>query len=96
MIKIKVGRDLPNEELIDPTDMINSPDGTIFQQYTNGKPTKDYYVSCGPAEKSVIHIWHDDDTRQHRLSTDDKKSLKELLDHVKVKVIDATLEINLR
>lgn len=95
MITIIVNEKEVDNDLIDPVEMIGSEYGTIFQQYFNGKPCKDYYISCGHAEKSVIHIWHHEEDEEYNLSTDDIKSLKELVNTVKVKEIDATIEINL-
>lgn len=84
-----------DNDLIDPVEMIGFDYGTIFQQYHNGHPCKDYYISCGSAEKSVIHIWYNDEDAEYNLSTDNFKSLKTLVDTVKVKEIDATIEISL-
>lgn len=94
MIIINVTNNQPSNALICPTEMIGSPYGTVFQQYHDGKPTKDYYVSCGQGEKSIIHIWFDEDER-FRLSTDNAKSLGEFYKNVRVKEIDATIEVNL-
>lgn len=95
MITIKVNEKQVDSDLIDPVEMIGFDHGTIFQQYHNGYPCKDYYISCGHAEKSVIHIWYNEEDAEYNLSTDNIKSLKELVDAVRVKEIDATIEINL-
>lgn len=94
MIIINVINNEPNNELICPTKMIGSPYGTVFQQYHYGQPTKDYYISCGQGEKSIVHIWFDEDER-FKLSTDNAKSLGEFYKSVKVKEVNATIEINL-
>ena len=95
MIIINVSRDNEVVDLIDPVEMINSPEGTVFQQYFNNKPTNQYYISCGVNEESLVQIWYDDEDGKHRLSTENKKSLKKLYDTVKVKKTDAVIEINL-
>jgi hypothetical protein len=94
VITIKVSDKEVDSDFIDPVEMIGFDYGTIFQQYHNGKPCKDYYISCGHAEKSVIHIWYNEED-EYNLSTDDIKSLKELVDAVRVKEINATIEIDL-
>lgn len=94
MITINITNNKPDNELICPTEMIGLPYGTVFQQYHDGKPTKDYYISCGHGEKSIIHIWVDEND-MFRLSTDNAKSLGEFYKNVKVKEIDAIVELNL-
>jgi hypothetical protein len=93
MIKIKVKKS--DGGLISPVDMLNTPHGTVFQQFFDGKAQKNYYVSCGHAEESVINIWYSDESKKWALSTDDKKSLLGLTSPVMVKKIDAELEIEL-
>lgn len=95
MIKIKVNNKEIDNDLMNPCEMIGTPHGTIFQQYHDGIMCEEYYVSCGGGENSVIHIWHSDEDNKYRLSTDNVKSLTELYNTVKVKEIDATIEINL-
>ena len=95
MIKIKVNDNTEDESLVDPITMVGTEHGTIFQQYHNGEPCKDYYISCGRSEQSVIHIWYNEENGEYNLSTDNFKSLKSLVDTVKVKEIDATIDINL-
>lgn len=94
MIKITIQNDTDND-LIDPTVMINSEYGTVFQQWFKGKKQPVYYISCGHCEKSVVSLWYNDEEKKHQLSTDDIKSLKELAKSVKVKQINATIEITL-
>lgn len=95
MIKIKVNDNTEDELLVDPIAMINTEHGTLFQQYFNGKPCKDYYISCGHSELCVIHMWYSDEDGEYRLSTDDMKSLQGLVDAVKVKEINGLIEIKL-
>lgn len=93
MIKITIQNDT-NDDLIDPTAMINSDYGTVFQQWFKGKKQLVYYISCGRNEENVIQLWYDID-EEYRLSTDDIKSLKQLAKEVKVQKINATIEITL-
>ena len=95
MIKITINNTKEDLDFIDPCSMLNSEYGTIFQQWFNGKPMQDFYMSCGYAEKSMVHIWHCSENKCFKLSTDDLKSLKGLAKTVKVVKIDATVEINL-
>lgn len=94
MIKITIQNDTDND-LIDPTVMINSEYGTVFQQWFKGKKQPVYYVSCGFAEENVIQIWYNPEEDKHMLSTDDLKSLKQLVKEVKVQKINATIETTL-
>lgn len=86
-----------NVKLIDPVRMLDNiwPAGTVFQQYVSGSPTKDYYITCGHHEDSVITIWYCDEDFRHKLSTDNIKSLSELLSHVKVQQIEAEINLEL-
>ena len=94
MIKITVNKSKTKPlDLIDPCKMINTPYGTIFQQYVSDKPVNDFYISCGHAEPSVIHVWYDEEDKNYKLSTDTFKSLKGLASHVKVLEVDATIEL---
>mgnify|MGYP003526312992 CR=1 FL=1 len=95
MITIKVNDKKRSNDLIDPCDMIGSPHGTVFQQYLNEKAEECYYISCGHGEKSVVQLWFSIEEDEYCLSTDNAKSLAELYDTVKVREIDATIEINL-
>lgn len=94
MIKITIQNDTDND-LIDPCQMIDTEYGTVFQQYFKNKAQNHYYISCGHCEKSVVSLWYNDEEKKHQLSTDDIESLKELVKSVKVKQIDATIEITL-
>lgn len=94
MIKITIQNDTDND-LIDPTFMLNTEYGTVFQQYFKGKKQPIYYVSCGQNEKSVIQIWYCEVDEEHKLSTCDIKSLKEYTKEVKVQKINATIEMTL-
>lgn len=95
MIKININNTKSGPKLIDPCEMINSAYGTIFQQYFNGIQSNDFYISCGLCEKNIIHIWYSEEDKKYQLSTDDLKSLKGLVDRVKVCAIDATIELNI-
>lgn len=92
MINIRV-KHSKNDDLLSPIKMIGSEYDTVYQQYSNDKPQKDFYISCGYGETSVIHIWYDEESKIYRFSTDDSESLNELASHVKVKEIQA--EVNL-
>jgi hypothetical protein len=94
MIKITIQNDT-DDDLIDPVLMAKSNYGTVFRQYFKDIKQKDLYFSCGQDEDAIIHIWYDEENNEYRLSTDDIKSLKELVKSVKVKQIDATIEITL-
>jgi len=93
MIKIKVKKS--EGELIEPVKMLNTPHGTVFQQFFHGKPQKSYYVSCGHLEESVINIWYSKESKEWLLSTDDKESLLGLNLPVMVKKVDVDLRIEL-
>lgn len=95
MIKITTNKTKKLPDLIDPCKMLNTPHGTVFQQYVSGKPVQDFYISCGASEPSVVHIWDDSDDKTQRLSTDDLKSLRGLADHVKVAISDVIVEISI-
>jgi len=95
MIKIKVTGE--HKIRILPKIMLsNIYAGCIFQQYSHGFPQNSFYINCGMNETSVIHIWYDDEDKQYRLSTDNKKSLGELLPHVYVLEIDAEINLDLK
>jgi hypothetical protein len=84
-----------NSEHIRPEEMLdwNKYDsGTIFQQYDKGLPSNTYYIACGPYEKRVVTIWFGDG--YYSFSTDNKKSLMELLSHITVKV-NKTVSFNI-
>ena len=84
-------------ELIDPVEMIDNKFsyGTVFQQYSHGEPTKDFYINVGLNEKRVVQIWYNDENSEHRLSTDNKKDLRGFYPHIKVREIDAEIIIGL-
>lgn len=84
-------------ELIDPVDMLDNkfPYGTVFQQYYDGEPQREFYVHVGVNEKRVVSIWYDEEDKEHRLSTDSKKSLRNFVPSVKVRQIDADVVIGL-
>ena len=92
MIKITIQNDADNN-LIDPTAMINTEYGAVFQQWFKGKKQPVYYMSCGFAEENVIQIWYNAEDDKHMLSTDNLKSLKQLVKEVKVQKINATIEM---
>lgn len=97
MIKITVSEaDKPSEPLLKLRDMFDSPYGTIYQQYAAGKPTKDFWISCGPCEKALINFWFDDEVGFHKLSTNREKDLKMFASHVKVKRVDGDLKLKLK
>lgn len=97
MIKIKVIDKSKHKIRISPKLMLkNIYAGCIFQQYSHDFPQNNFYINCGLNEKSVIHIWYDDENEQYRLSTDNKKSLEELLPHVSVLEIDAEINLDLK
>lgn len=97
MIKIKVIDKSKHKIRMSPKLMLkNIYTGCIFQQYSNNIPQNNFYINCGMNEPSVIHIWYDDEDKQYRLSTDNKKSLGELLPHVSVIQIDAEINLDLK
>lgn len=87
MIKItkKGGHDIIHIKMVD---MLNYP-YEIFQQYSKGKPQEWYFINPGINENLIV-IWYDDETKEYKLSTDDKKGLKEYNSFVTaVKVTDS-------
>lgn len=94
MIDIKI-KERSTSKFLDPCDMLGTPYGTVFQQYFKGHPEDTYYVSCGNGEKSVLTIWFDDESELFKLSTDDRESLSELVDSVRVAIVDADVKIKL-
>lgn len=95
MIKINVSKKKQKSPLIEPHEMLNSPHGTVFQQYFHGKPDNTFYVSCGTYEPSLITIWYSDEEQDYMMSTEDLRSLRELNPTVKAKKIKATVSITL-
>lgn len=92
MISIQV--DSYVDKLINPVDMLgNFPEGTIFQQYSKGKPQKWFFIHCGLNEPSLVVIWYNDEMKKYMMSTTNLDELLEYYDHVKVKKINADLKI---
>ena len=95
MITIKINEKQSGYDFIHPYEMLNSEYGTVFEQWFEGKPQGEFYISCGHCEDSVINIWYDEEDGCHKLSTDNAKSLKGLVNSVMVRKIDATVTIGL-
>lgn len=86
MVKIKIKqKNTKKLDLLSPKDMLNTPYGTVFQQYNN-EPQNQFYISCGQSEPSVICIWYE--SGEYKLSTDNLKGLLEFYKHIKVKKVD--------
>jgi len=97
MVKIKITEsDKNTNPLINPCKMFDAPHGTIFQQYIDGEPAKEFWISCGTNEKSLINLWFDDEAGCHKLSTDRKKALREYEYHCKVRLVDGDLKLKLK
>ncbi|MFN9303462.1 MAG: hypothetical protein ACK6DA_11870 [Candidatus Kapaibacterium sp.] len=87
MIKITKKGD-SNITHIKMVDMLNYPN-EVFQEYSKGKPQEWYFINPGINEKNLIVIWYDDEDNEYKLSTEDKKGLKEYNSFVTaVKVTD--------
>ena len=80
--------------LIKPEEIFGAEHGKVFQQYCYGTPQNVYAIGAGGCEP-VIDIWYDDESRTYKLSSSDKKDLKEFLPHVKYKEIDASVKIEI-
>lgn len=97
MIKITVSEaDKPSEPLIKLSEMLDSPYGTVFQEYIDGEPAQEFWISCGHAEKSLINFWWDEEAGCHKLSTDSKKTFIGFSTSVQVKRVDADLKLKLK
>lgn len=95
MINIKVISKSSNK--LDPVEMLdNKYSHSIFQQYCNDLPENCFYINCGINEESLIAIWYSDEDEKYNLSTDDRKSLRSLLSHVKVVKIDAEVNLTIK
>lgn len=95
MIKITVNKTKKPQKLIHRSSIFNTEHGTVFQQYFRGKPKNWFYISCGYAEDSVVTIWYDNEACCYKLSVDNRESISQLVETVKVVAIEATVEINL-
>lgn len=80
------------EQLLSPIEMFAYPEGSIFQQYSAGEPQDWYYVNCGKGEP-LLTIWSSEGV--YKLSHENSKDCKQLMDHVKVKKVDMVLNITL-
>jgi hypothetical protein len=97
MIKITVSEaDKPSEPLMKLSEMLDSPYGTVFQQYIEGNPSKEFWISCGHSEKSLVNFWWDEEGGCHKLSTDSKKTLRLLKESIQAKRVDADLKLKLK
>lgn len=96
MINIQVKQEVKTMALCHPIEMLDDkwPHGQVFQQYFTGIPQKDFYISCGGYEPSVVHVWLNDE-RLYRLSTDNRESLLGLNATVLVAPIEANVSITL-
>lgn len=95
MLNIKVINRVTNK--LNPVEMLdNKYANCVFQQYDNNIPQNDFYINCGINEKSVIHIWYNDESEQYRFSTDDEKSLLKLFEHITVVKIDAKISLKIK
>jgi len=74
------------------SEMLNYPND-IFQEYVSGKPVEWYFINPGIAEENLIIIWYDDEDNEYKLSTDNKKGLKEYGSHVTA--VKVTNKINI-
>ncbi len=81
------------ERLLSPIEMFDYPEGTIFQQYSEGEPQDWYYVNCGKGEP-LLTIWSSEG-RTYKLSHVNSKDCKQLMDYVKMKKVDMVLNIRL-
>lgn len=95
MIEIKINKKDESINLIKPSEMINSKYGTVFQEFFKNKQGNSFFISCGIGEKSIIHIWYNDENKRYELSTDDKESLKQFVESYKVFEIDAIISIDM-
>lgn len=95
MIEINIEKNESEIELLKPSKMLdNLPYGTVFQQWFEGKPSDTFFLTCGHSEKRVITFWWDDENREYKVSTDNKKSLRGYVSSVKVFKINAEIKIN--
>lgn len=101
MIKIKLKNLESKPDLMSPLKVLDNKwdYGTIFRGYHRGKPTKDFFITCGRGENSVIHLWYNDDevdiaaNRGFKFSTSDLEDLSEYVDTHKVYKIDADIKM---
>jgi len=88
-----------NEQgLLNPTDMLKDENAEkVFMLYDTKQNNfiDNFFINCGRAEKSVISIWYDDESKKYRLSTDTLDSLKEYNKHIKVVDITDTIKMSI-
>jgi hypothetical protein len=93
MLKITKKEKKDSEKIhIKMSEMLNYPND-IFQEYVSGKPVEWYFINPGTREKNLIIIWYDDENNEYKLSTDNKKGLKEYSSHVTA--VKVTNKINI-
>lgn len=93
-INVKVN----GKELLNPTDMLKDENAEkVFMLYDTKQNnfTDNFFINCGRAEKSVINIWYDDESKKYRLSTDTLASLKEYNKHIKVVDVTDTIKLSI-
>ncbi len=96
MIEINLEKNKSEIKLLKPSRMLdNLPYGTVFRQWFEGEPSDTFFLTCGHSEKRVITFWWDNESLEYKVSTDNKKSLREYVPSVKVFKINAEIKINL-
>jgi hypothetical protein len=85
------------KDLIEPLKMFdkNVAYGTIFRGFFRDRPNRDFFVSCGPHEDGIIHIWYNDEEQKYQLNVDTPKSVSEYVESYKVFKIDGEIEFSL-
>jgi len=94
MIEINVTNVSLEKKFLDPIECFGAEHGKIFQQYNHGEPTKDYLLGAGHHERPIL-IWWDNEENKYKLSSDSKKELKSLYDHVKYLEVNGEISMEL-
>ena len=94
MIKINIEKQKKQMPLVNPKDIWNAEDGTVWQQYMNNDPQKWYLINVGIHEPLLI-LWYCDESNQFRVSSASFKDLKEYNSCVKFVKINADIKIDM-
>lgn len=94
MININIHENKQDLVLVDAKSIWNAPDGTVWQQYFNGKPQKWYFINIGVHEPLLI-VWYDSESEQYRLSSNSRKDLLEYDSLVTFAKINVDLKLDL-
>lgn len=74
-------------EFVKPIKVWGSEYGSVWQQYKNKKPQPWFLIGTGHHDNPV-EIWYDDENGEYRLSSENKKSLKEYKSFIKYKKLN--------